>query len=246
MLARACYALILSLFFVAHSRADGTCVDPASLAHSAVGITRYFDDGERTGQPRMVGVQGTAWFLSPTVIVTAEHVAAGMRLSAQDWKTLEIQDGDVSWSIAARIQRLAGFQAEKLAVLELQTDVSGAKGVATRIEPLAPEERVVTLGYPRSRPRPVGGRFVQYGDSGRLAGTALFEVYEGNDRLAVDHGASGAPVFDCAGRVAAVISIAITQTIRMPSGEVRVSTAWGTPNVVAVPIQALKEFSEAK
>jgi hypothetical protein len=80
---------------------------------------------------------------------------------------------------------------------------------------------------------------VQYVDDGGLAGTALLEMYDGNDRLAIDHGASGAPVFDCEGRVAAVISTVITQTFATPFSKGRVSTAWGTPNVVSVPIQNL-------
>ena len=36
------------------------------------------------------------------MIVTAEHVTAGMRLSTEDWKPLEIVDGDGSQFIAAR------------------------------------------------------------------------------------------------------------------------------------------------
>ena len=80
------------------------------------------------------------------------------------------------------------------------------------MSPLAPEDRLVTLAYPRQRPRSAGGRFVQYVDDGKLAGTALLEMYDGDDRLAIDHGASGAPVFDCEGRVAAVIAM------RLPSG----------------------------
>jgi hypothetical protein len=74
----------------------------------------------------------------------------------------------------------------------------------------------------------------------------MLELYDGNDRLAVDHGASGAPVFDCEGRVAAVISTVITQTLAWASNDIRISTAWGTPNVVSVPIQALNDFSTAQ
>src|SRR5262249_44486481 len=72
------------------------------------------------------------------------------------------------------------------------------------------------------------------------------EMYDGGDRLAVDHGASGAPVLDCEGRVAAVVSHVITQTLTMVSREIRVSTAWGTPNVVSVPIQVLDESFPAQ
>jgi S1-C subfamily serine protease len=76
-----------------------------------------------------------------------------------------------------------------------------------------------------------------------FAGTALLEAHDGNDRLVLDHGASGAPVLDCDGQVVAVVSTIITQTIRLPSGVIRTSTAWQTPNVVSIPTQALKGFS---
>jgi hypothetical protein len=112
--------------------------------------------------------------------------------------------------------------------------------------PLRSEDRLVTLAYPNQNPRFVSGRFVQYATDGRLAGTALLEMYEGDNRFAVDHGASGAPVFDCEGRIAAVISTVITQILRTPFGVLRISTAWGTPNVVSVPVQKLTEFSEAR
>ena len=104
----------------------------------------------------------------------------------------------------------------------------------------------MTFASPNQRLRTVAGRFVQYADNGRLAGTALFEIYEGDNRLVIDHGASGAPVFDCEGRVAAVISTVITQTLATPFGEMRIPTPWGSPNVVSVPVQQLMEFSEAQ
>src|SRR5689334_14718978 len=193
--------LLFVLFLAAGSRAEAGCVDAASLTHSSVAITRYFDDAEHAARPGVSGVQGTAWFLSPTAIVTVAHVAEGMKLSTQVWKSIEIQDGDDMRSIDVRIRRLAGTQQEKLAVLELQKPFAGA---------------------------------------------ALLEMYDGNDRLAVDHGASGAPVFDCEGRVAAVISTVITQTLAWATDDIRISTAWGTPNVVSVPIQALSDFSAAQ
>ncbi|MET4804573.1 hypothetical protein ABIA96_007182 [Bradyrhizobium sp. LB11.1] len=62
------------------------------------------------------------------------------------------------------------------------------------------------LAYPAGRPHLVGGRFVQFGDDGKLAGMALLEMYEGENRLVIGHDASGAPVVDCDGRVAAVVS----------------------------------------
>jgi hypothetical protein len=85
----------------------------------------------------------------------------------------------------------------------------------------------------------VEGRFVRFGHDGKLAGMALLEVYEGEDRLVIDNGASGAPVIDCDGRVAAVISNVFTQSIHWGYREIRFSTAWGMPNVVSIPVQVL-------
>jgi hypothetical protein len=128
-------------------------------------------------------------------------------------------------------------------VLELQTAFSGAQGLQLRMEPLRPEEPVVSLGYPGDRLRVAAGRFVKYGDGERFAGTALLEMYDGNDRLVLDHGASGAPVFDCTGRAVAVVSNLFTSTMQFMASAIRVSTAWGDPNVASVPVQVLKDFS---
>jgi hypothetical protein len=224
---------------------SAACVEPAQLAHSAVSIVRHFDDAEANTHRGLTGVRGTGWFLSSTTIVTVEHVTTGMKLSSQDWKSLEIADGNGSQSIAARIQRLAGSQTEKLAVIELERAVSDARSLEVRREPLVPEEQVMTLAYPAGHPRLVGGRFVRFGDDGKLAGMALLEMYEGENRLVIDHGASGAPVLDCEGRVAAVVSNVFTQSFEWASREIRISTAWGMPNVVSVPMQALDDSFEA-
>ena len=77
-------------------------------------------------------------------MVTAEHVAAAMGLSDRSWKQIEIRERENKQSIAVRIQRVAGVHAEKLAVLELQTQFSGAQALQIRMKPLAPEERVVS------------------------------------------------------------------------------------------------------
>jgi hypothetical protein len=239
-------ALISILLFSAHTHAETACLDLMSLAHSTVSITRFFEDAERDPQSDVVGVRGTAWFQSPTTVVTAAHVVSAMKLSTHEWQSVRIKDGTDGQSNSARVQRVVGNHADKLAVLELQTAVPNARSVAIRMLPLMPDDRVVTFAYPNDRLHSVVGRFVQYADTGRLAGTALLEIFEGENRLVIDYGASGAPVFDCEGRVAAVISTVITQILSTPFGNRRVSTAWGSPNVVSVPIQQLMEFSKAQ
>jgi hypothetical protein len=231
--------LSIVLLIAASCRVEAGCVDPASLAHSTIGIARYFDDEERKAQDDLVGVRGTGWFLSPRLLATVEHVAAGMNLSDQRWKSIEIRTGEDRQSVPVRVRRIVGSNAEKIAVLELQTAFSGAQGLELRMDPVVSDEPVMSIAYPHDRPRVVGGRFVEYGEGDRFAGTALLEMYDGNDRLALDHGASGAPVLDCAGRVVAVVSNLFTNTMQFMSQSIRISTAWGSPNVASVPIQVL-------
>jgi hypothetical protein len=249
-LKRAVAAVLASGFFLFLTlscwQAAAGCIDPASLTHSTVSVTRYFDEEEKKANPGSVGIRGTAWFLSTTSLVTADHVAAAMALSQHDWKQVEILDGETRQSLAVRRQSLAGSQAEKIAVLELSAPFSAARGLELRMQPLAPEEPVVSLAYPGNRLRFAAGRFVEYGNSDRFKGSALLEMYDGNDRLVLDHGASGAPVLDCQGQVVAIVSNLFTQTMAFPFRVLRVSTAWGQPNVLSVPIQALKDLAEAR
>jgi hypothetical protein len=231
---------------VASSAAAAACIDPVALAHSTMSIMRHFDDKELEKHPGLLGIRGTGWFLSPTSIVTVEHVAAAMNLTGQDWKQVEIGSEDNTQPAVVRVQRIAGTNREKIAVLELQTPFSSAQSLQLRAEAFVAEEPVVSLAYPHSHLRVVGGRFVQYGDGERLAGTALLEMYDGDDRLVLDHGASGAPVFDCAGRVGAVVANLFTTTIQFMSVTTRVSTAWGSPNVVSVPVPVLRDVSRAE
>jgi len=226
---------------LANSQVAEACVDPKALVPSTVSIARYFSDEERRADFGLLGMRGTAWFLSETSMVTAEHLATAMGLSDQSWRQIEVLGGENRQAIAVRILRIAGSNAEKLAVLELQAKFSGAQGLQIRSKPLVPEEQVVSLAYPGGRIRFVGGRFVRYGDSDKLAGTALLEMYDGDNRLALDHGASGAPIVDCEGRVVAIVSNIFTQTLQLPFRAMRISTAWGDPNVVSVPSQVLTD-----
>lgn len=213
------------------------------LAPSTVSLTREFGEGEGNAQPEVTGIRGTGWFLSARLIVTVAHVAEGMRLSSGKWSDLKIRERESSETIPVRLLRIVGVHAEKLAILELKAPFNGATALPTRTEPLVPGERVIALGYPGGRFRTAEGRFVQFGADDRTAGAALLEMHDGDDRLVLDHGSSGAPVLDCAGSVVAVVANTFSQTLRFRSQVIRISTPWQSPNVASIPIEPIKDYS---
>ena len=79
---------ILILLAVSSSRVTAGCINPFTLAHSTVGITRYFDDNEKKeARPDVLGIRGTGWFLSPLSMVTVKtccrgHASIGPELEA--------------------------------------------------------------------------------------------------------------------------------------------------------------------
>jgi hypothetical protein len=230
------------VLIVGCSHIEAACIDPSMFVPSTMGIAKHFNEEEMKAQPGVIGIRGTAWFLSSRLLVTAAHVADAMHLSAHEWKDVEIQYGEGKRSVSVRVVYLAGLHVEKIAVLELRAEIPNAAVLQRRTEPLIPNEQVVSLAYPENQLRFAGGRFVQEGNDDKFAGSALFEIYDGNDRLVLDHGASGAPVLDCEGRVVAVVTTLITRTMNFLSNVIRISTAWQSPNVVAIPIQVLKDF----
>src|SRR5262245_55720460 len=112
---------ILVFAGLACSRAEAAgCIDPATLASATASITRLFDDNDADAPANLRGVRGTGWFLSPTSMVTIQHVSDEMRLSAHGWTPIDIRSGASAQSIPVRVQSLVGSGDDKITVLELQ------------------------------------------------------------------------------------------------------------------------------
>ncbi len=178
--------------------------------------------------------RSTAWpapagFLAPACWSPWRMSRRGCVLSEREWKPVAFREGDAVETIDVRLQRIAGEGREKIALIETAAPLTSARPLALRKEPLTADEPVISRAYRSDRAHTAQGRFVEYSKHWKFAGGALFEIYDGDDRMALDYGASGAPVLDCAGRVVAVVANLLTQTIL---GQVRVSTAWSMPNVL--------------
>src|SRR3954454_23708910 len=140
------------------------CDDRSIASHAAVGITRLFDESEKQ---QLAGVAGSGWFLTPRLLVTVAHVAEGMRLSGSEWKSIQLRDEDAFERADVRLQRIIGGGPEKIALIEIASELRGIRPLPVRKEPLIADEPVVSRAYVPDRVRTAGGRFVEYGTEGR-------------------------------------------------------------------------------
>jgi hypothetical protein len=132
----------------------------------------------RSRSPVFWAYKAPGWFVSSR---------EAMHLSSEDWKDIEIRNEESKRSVAVRLSRFAGTQTEKIALLELKIPLPDVRFLSLRMEPLVANERVLSVAYAGDRLRVADGRFVEYRAHGDLVGAALFELYDGNDRLAIDH-----------------------------------------------------------
>jgi hypothetical protein len=253
--------VIVALLMVnAHcARAHDTCIDPSTLMTKTVSITRYFTDDEKRGLA-LDGYRATAWFYGSTrYLVSISHfVDDSPVLPRGKWRTVDVQQRDVTVQVNARLLTVLDALPEGLALFELREPFPNAETFKLREEPLSKNEPVRSVAYLGGLPRFAKGRFSEIMASADIPrdhpfakvrpGTGLFEMWDieerKNDRYVLDHGASGAPIVDCEGNVAAVVSSFLTQgSLYLAGKEVRLTTPWGMPNNTASLIQPLFRFA---
>jgi hypothetical protein len=126
--------------------------------------------------------------------------------------------------------------------LELREPFSNARVLDVQAELPAINSTVLVLGYPRGRMQ--AARSIARESrtpTGKFEGLTLLEV-QGENRLLLNGGASGAPVLDCRdGRVVGVLNGLLTGPSLpfLPREHSVVPTAWGSPTNTAVPTAAL-------
>jgi hypothetical protein len=236
------------------ARAQDSCIDPSTLVATTVGISRHFTDEERPRSP-LDGYRATAWFFrSARYLVSIAHfVDVAPVLPKGEWRTVDVRQQDLTVHVKARLLTVVKGLPEGLALLELQEPFPDAKPLRLREKPLSRNEPVLSVAYLDDL-RFAKGRFSELmgnrDDSSDDAfakvppGSGLFEMWDieerKNDRYVLDHGASGAPIVDCDGNVAAVASSILMQGSLFFGGQkFRLTTPWGMANNTATLIQPL-------
>ena len=237
------------------------CVDASELARSVVSISYYFDKPVRDAAgSEIFGERATAWFYSsPKLLVTAGHFAS--ELTAEGWHDAELWqeslDGEPGTTARIQLRVVAQRQPSNgharsavpaskvesdVAILELRDPFPNAQALDIQPEPPAADANVLVLGYPRGRMQAARSTVREIREpAGRFGGLTLLEV-QGDNRLLLSAGASGAPVLDCRnGRVVAVLNGLLTGPslpFLQPSHSA-IPTPWGSPTNTAVPAATL-------
>jgi hypothetical protein len=234
--------------------AEDACIDPSTLATTTVSITRYFTADE-IPRPSLDGYRATAWFYGSTryLVSIAHFVDDAPVLPRGEWRKVDVRQRDVTVQVSARLLAVVRALPEGFAIFELREPFPNAQTLKLREKPLSRNEPVRSIAYLDGL-RFAKGRFAEIAGSSDIPGdhpfakvrpgSGLFEMWDieerNNDRYVLDHGASGAPIVDCEGNVAAVASSIVTQgSLEFAGREFRLTTPWGMANNTAALIQPL-------
>jgi hypothetical protein len=240
------------------ARAEDACIDPSTLTATTVSITRYFTADEKP-LPSLEGYRATAWFYGSTryLVSIAHFVDDAPVLPRGEWRKVDVRQRDVTVQVNARLLAVVRALPEGFALFELREPFPNAQTLKLREKPLSRNEPVRSIAYLDGL-RFAKGRFAEIAGSGDMPrddpfakvrpGSGLFEMWDieerNNDRYVLDHGASGAPIVDCEGNVAAVASSFVTQgSLYFAGREIRLTTPWGMANNTAALIQPLFDIT---
>ena len=243
------------------ARAEDACIDPSTLTATTVSITRYFTADEKP-QPSLDGYRATAWFYGSTryLVSIAHFVDEAPAVPRGEWRKVDLRQRDVTVEVSARLLAVVRALPEGFAIFELREPFPNAQPLRLREKPLSRNEPVRSIAYLGGL-RFAKGRFAEIAGSNSnndmprdhpfakvRPGSALFEMWDiderNNDRFVLDHGASGAPIVDCDGNVAAVASSIVTQgSFYFAGREIKLTTPWGIANNTAALIQPLFDIT---
>lgn len=248
---------ILTLVLAGSQYADANCINPKDYLDSTVSLVRYnaFYDDYKDG--------GTAWFYKDArTLVTAGHVAMGILLSSE-WSSLEIrqrkdlytisetqparilQIGNIASASNTEIAFMEKYAKVDLAIIELAFDFHGARPLEISQSKPPHYSPLWAIAYPKNKAVLANGRSIPPGyDKKYLEEYAsMLHVNIQNPRLR--HGASGAPILNCEGKVAGILNIYIDRVLHLANGKT-IKRPASAPTNYAVPASFITELLERK
>lgn len=230
------------------------------LQSAVVEISFY----QETETPNLMRVtSGTGVFISPTIILTAYHVTEGEL--GYDWTVTTIGYSDTVYEevsnvfeVKARLKEVLDTGlTEPISVVEIDQEVPNRMIVKPRASSLYRGDPVVSVVYRKGVLRHATGNFLppvpkedaELSDEPPVAIPLWFSLgdREEIDRNVIGPGASGGPVFDCEGRLYALVIGIREDFLTSPLAglgqfaptdlePMYMSTAWNEPNVPGLPI----------
>lgn len=198
--------------FLCAPAAAQKCVTPENVIDTTVSITRSFAARDYD-ENDAITLRGTAWFTKKTEMVAVEHVVEAFGLSHDTWHEVTVVQqypGSIWWNevaVLVRIKRvLSDGVPEDLHVLELKEPLPWPIQLAeVRATPFVIGERALGIGYTGGTLTAAVGQYIDVPlrNSNQFA---RFELVRRTERDVLLSGASGGPIFDCTGRVMAVIA----------------------------------------
>ena len=251
---------IISLFFVlvsAIANSEENCINPKNYARSTVAITRYFEKGSASG---------TAWFYKDKkTLITAGHVAQ-ILASNGEWTTVELQQrethGFLVTKMRARIKKMGNiasatyfeiaalekYAREDLAFIELEHPYPEALPLDISRERAPDYSLLWAIAYPlgklvyaRSRTLPPGIEVEYEKDY-----PSMIHVEAIDNRQALLEGSSGGPALNCAGKVSAIINMALGETYVSSKGKIVRRATKGTATNYGLPAAFVEELEARK
>jgi hypothetical protein len=195
---------------------------------------------------------GTVWFIGKQQVVAVLHDHADV---LADWTEITLSTGNqigeapiyTRSTLARLLHTIETGTDEKLYIVELAETFTDIEVPKIRFDPLSDKEPVYSLTYDDGVFALATGRHLLPEQSTDAANPGdppppflMFELADPSekDRLVIDAGSSGSPIFDCQGHVVSAVAMVLTQELNL-MGVMRVSTAWGEPNVYGVSINAI-------
>ena len=217
--------LVFSFLFSSSHLVNAECINPRDYNDSVVMLTGFNEHINKY-------ISGTAWFYKNSkTLVTAGHVASSLLLSDK-WSRLKIQQrkdtvsvseiqnarliriGNISKASETELVYLEKYAKEDLAIIELSEDFQGAKQLEISEHHPLNYSLLYSVAYPEKRLVFAKGQSLPPSLEAEYIGITYQSMMHINMRNPeMTSGSSGAPILNCHGKAAGIITIQLGDVI---------------------------------